>query len=312
VGPWNLPGSTASNGELAFFNASANVDYVPAPTVEAVSGSATSVLVTCEALGSVTLYNENGVAISSPTPCGEDLQVAVTTDVTVTPDTVLIAQQSVSGNSWLSPSTVTVGISPVPLGTAGTLKQGAVVPFTMSSLPGLTIDAGFIPTPSGGGTATLGGEPLGSGGASFTVPSSGSLAGVYTTGTASAGSDVITVDNDSDAFDGSDSYTYAVPEIVSATTTAGSDEIQVTYNEPVSCTATGTDSDWSGAPLGGSKVTGCSASGDQVDLMLNGDTSTSGALTYTQSAPTVANAVYAGTSESPAYAESPNPVNVTS
>lgn len=92
------------------------------------------------------------------------------------------------------------------------------------------------------------------------------------------------------------------PYIVSATHSAVT--LTVTYNEAVSCSATGTNGDWSGLALGGGSVTGCSASGSALTLVVNAATAAAN-LTYTEpgtpSTPSTTNAVYAGTT-TPVYA----------
>lgn len=210
VGAWNLPGSTASNGELAAFDTSSNSSLLPAgPKVTPVTSSGTTVDVTCTAVGdSVTLYSENGAAISSASTCTGSSQ-AIPTTVTVTPDTVLIAQQTETAtpSSYLSASTVTVGFAPSPLATNGTLKSSTAVDYTVSSLPGLAINASFTAA-TDGGSATLNGTALSSTATAFTVASSGSLSGIYTSGTATSGTDTITVANPAATFTGTDTYTY--------------------------------------------------------------------------------------------------------
>jgi hypothetical protein len=88
------------------------------------------------------------------------------------------------------------------------------------------------------------------------------------------------------------------PSMVSTAWT-GSSSIQVTYNEPVSCNATGADGDFtydSSTGVSGGAVTGCTASGDVLTLVDSGTFSTptnSGSLSYTApGSPSTTTAVY--------------------
>lgn len=87
--------------------------------------------------------------------------------------------------------------------------------------------------------------------------------------------------------------------LTASSATATNTAIAVTYNQPVSCPATGADSDftynWTGSASGGT-ITGCTTSGDVLTLTATGGftlPSSSATLTYTApAAPTTTNAVY--------------------
>jgi hypothetical protein len=208
VGQWNVAGSLASNGPyIAVFGATNNnlvTSFAPGQATPAIgqitapTGTTTVPITSCANGATVTLYTENGTALGSNV-CAATISSIVASS-TVLPSTVLIASETLGGIGYVSESAVSVGFSPLPIASTGSLTTPlTVVNVTLTSLPLLSVHLGFV----AGGEATPGSALVGATSvgaltaAAFTVSSTGQIVVNYTVGndTAPPHTDTLTESN---------------------------------------------------------------------------------------------------------------------